>query len=92
VNKETLNVVEVLNSAEKSTVFTPIKDFVNIFGVRVRFQQIHRDIPPYQEVLCHADLVLVQNLSMDDEVSINRTIYTSKRRHFASNYYDRSYV
>lgn len=73
VNKETINVVEIQNYTGEDTIYKEVQSLkANIPGLKVQFTQLKKDdfLKNLDQSASKIDLVLVQNLNMDDSVSI----------------------
>ena len=72
VNKATLYAVAIVNQYEKGSAFSEINNVItNIFGVTIKYEKLSREVALKKQnnFLKDVDLVLVQNLSTDDNVS-----------------------
>ncbi|CAH1641260.1 unnamed protein product [Spodoptera littoralis] len=69
VNKPNLNVIGIVNQAVNGLLFKEVNKAVkNIFGVNVTYDEITREAALKKPNLHDFDLVLVENLSTDDEL------------------------
>lgn len=73
LNKDNINVVGVVNQLSCDSIFNEVNKVIkDVYGLNVKYEQITRETAlkgNHNELLAGADAVLVQNLSVDDDVS-----------------------